>query len=328
MRAEVRSRYPARGRVGKAAEVPGRLADRRKFEPGDRIAVIANPATRADTQAVFRALSHALPSGVKLELHLTTRSEGAAELASRLRDYADCIIAVGGDGTVSSAAAGLHGSDVLLGIIPGGSTNIIARELGIPEDMRAAIRLIFGSFDVRKMDVGVCNDRFFLHMAGAGFDSRLFDHTDPALKKKVGWVAYLPAALKALREPACPFRITIDDDVIEVDSPLVLVANGSSVISPRIRVGSRIRPDDGQLDIMVVTATKPHELASVLARFASSSMDESPYVIYRKAQSVTLECPRPVPVQLDGDVIEKTPVTFGVLPQDIRIIVPKGSIPA
>ena len=315
-------------RVEKAAEVPGKFADRRKFEPGDRILVIANPATRTDTRAVYRALSHALPSGVKLELHETTRSESTAVLAKRLRGHADCIVAVGGDGTVSSVAAGLHGSDVLLGIIPGGSTNIIARELGIPENARAAIRLLFGTFDVRKMDVGVCNDRFFLHMAGSGFDSRLFDNADPALKKKIGWFAYLPAALKALREPASRFRITIDDDVLEVESPLVLVANGSSVISPRLRVGSRIRPDDGQLDIMVVTATKPHELASVLARFAASTMDESPYVLSRKAQKMTLESEKPVPVQLDGDVIEKTPVTFGVLPRDIGIIVPRGSIPA
>ena len=214
-----------------------------------------------------------------------------------------------------------------MGIIPGGSTNIIARELGIPENARAAIRLVFGSFDVRKMDVGVCNERFFLHMAGSGFDSRLFDNADPALKKRIGWLAYLPAALKALREPACRFRITIDSEVMEVESPLVLVANGSSVLSPRMRVGSRIRPDDGQLDVIVVTATRPHELASVLARLAASAMDESPYVIYRKAQSVALEGPKPVPVQLDGDVIEKTPVTFGVLPRDIGIIVPRGSIP-
>lgn len=290
--------------------------------------VIANPATRTDVPAVYRALSRALPSGVMLEFHLTTRSESAAVLARRLRDHADCIIAIGGDGTVSSVAAGLHGTDLLLGIIPGGSTNIIARELGIPENPIAAIRLLFGQFDVRKMDVGVCNERFFLHMAGSGFDSRLFDSADPALKKRVGWVAYLPAAIKALREPACRFRITIDEEVMDVESPLVLVANGSSVISPRFRVGTRIRPDDGQLDVMVVTATKPHELASVIARFASSSMDESPYVVYRKAQSVTLEGPKPIPVQLDGDVIEKTPAVFGVLPRNINIIVPPGSIPA
>lgn len=311
----------------KAAGVPETLGERRRLQRGDRVLVIANPATRVDVEAVYRALGRALPPGVRMDLHLTTRTENAAKLAEGLRNDADCIIAVGGDGTVSSVAAALHGSDVLLGIIPGGSTNIIAQELGIPGSIPAAVKLLFGEFDVRKMDVGVCNDRYFLHMAGAGFDSRLFDSADPELKKRVGWLAYLPAAIKALREPACKFRITIDDDVMDLESPLVLVANGSSVINTRLRIGSDIRPDDGQLDVLVVTATKPHELASVLARFAASQMDESQFVIYRRAQSVTLECPRPVAVQLDGDVIEQTPAEFRVLPQDIGVIVPKGSIP-
>jgi diacylglycerol kinase (ATP) len=306
--------------------VTGTTTQGRRLERGDRVLVIANPATRADIAEVYRALSRALPSGIHLEIHQTEKSEGAQRLARRLRDRADCMIAVGGDGTVSSVAAALHGSDVLLGIIPGGSTNIIAREIGIPDNINAAIRLIFGKFVIRNMDVGVCNDRFFLHMAGAGFDSRLFDMTDPALKKKIGWVAYLPAAVKAIREPASAFRLMIDDDVIEVQSPLVLVANGSSVISPRIRVGSRIRPDDGELDILVVTATKPHELASVLARFASSSMDESPYVLYRRAKRMTMEADRTVPIQLDGDVIANTPARFRVLPQDIGVIVPTDAV--
>lgn len=307
--------------------VPTKLRERRRLKRGDRVLVIANPATRADVQAVYRALGRALPPGVRMHLSLTTKTDTAADLAARLRDEADCIVAVGGDGTVSSVAAALHGSDVLLGIIPGGSTNIIAQELGIPPNIPAAIRLLFGEFEVRKMDVGVCNDRYFLHMAGAGFDSHLFDSADPEMKKRVGWVAYLPAAIKALREPACQFRITIDDETMVLESPLVLVANGSSVITPRIRIGSRIRPDDGQLDVLIVTATKPHELASVLARFASSTMEDSQFVIYRKARSVTLECSRRIPVQLDGDVIEQTPARFSVLPQDIGVIVPVGSTP-
>lgn len=307
--------------------VPTVSSERRRLQPGDRVLVVANPAARADVEAVYRTLGRALPPGIRMQLHLTKKTETAADLAMLLRDEADCIIAVGGDGTVSSVAAALHGSDVLLGIIPGGSTNIIARELGIPANIPAAVKLLFGDFEVRKMDVGVCNDRYFLHMAGAGFDSRLFDSADPELKRRVGWVAYLPAAIKALREPAYEFRITIDDETMVLESPLVLVANGSSVINPRIRIGSGIRPDDGQLDVLVVTATKPHELASVLARFASSTMDDSQYVIYRKAQAVTLESSREVPVQLDGDVIEHTPARFSVLPLDIGVIVPVGSTP-
>lgn len=301
----------------------GRASGRRRLERGDRVHVIANPATRADIPEIFRALSHALPAGIHMELHLTQVTDGASSLAARLKDVSDCIIAVGGDGTVSSVAAALQGTSVLLGIIPGGSTNIIAREHGIPDSIPAAARLIFGTFAVQDMDVGVCNNRYFLHMAGAGFDSLLFDMTDPALKKKVGWMAYLPAAAKALREPSSSFRLTIDDNVMEVQSPLVLVANGSSVINPRIKVGSRIRPDDGVLDVLVVTATRPHELAIVLARFAANAMDTSPYVLYRKTRSITMETEHPMPVQLDGDVMERTPARFGILPRSIGIIVPE-----
>jgi diacylglycerol kinase (ATP) len=289
--------------------------------------VIANPATRADVRTVYEALRRRLPLGIHLEIHETGLDESARDLASRLRGHASGMVAVGGDGTVSAVAAGLHGSDVPLGIIPGGSTNIIAHELGIPGALDEAIRLVFSVFAIRPVDVGVCNHRYFLHMAGAGFDSRMFDMTDPVLKKRVGWMAYLPAAIKALRDPAKTYTLTVDGETVRVESPLVLVANGSSVITPRIRIGSGIRPDDGQLDLMVVTATKPHELASVIGRFASMTMQASPYVIYRKARTVTIESDEPIPVQLDGDVVERTPATFSVLPRDIGIIVPARTMP-
>jgi diacylglycerol kinase (ATP) len=302
--------------------VPGAVSHRR-FEQGDRIVVIANPATRAEILKVYNALMRRLPAGIHLEVQETRAGENARSLALRLREGTAGMVAVGGDGTVSSVAAALHGTDIPLGIIPGGSTNIIARELGIPSALEPAVQLLFDDFAVRQIDVGVCNDNHFLHMAGAGFDSRLFDMADPALKKRIGWVAYLPAAIKALRDPARKYRLVIDGERIEVESPLVLVANGSSVITPRIRIGADIRPDDGQLDVMVVTATRPHELASVLGRFASLTLDSSPYVIYRKAKKVVVESDKPIPVQLDGDVMERTPATFSVLPHDIGIIVPR-----
>jgi YegS/Rv2252/BmrU family lipid kinase len=288
--------------------------------------VVANPATRAHVNTVYGALRRGLPPGVFLEIHQTQMSENAKQLALRLRDQANGMIAVGGDGTVSAVAAALHGSDVPLGIIPGGSTNIIAQELGIPGSLDEAVRLVYDDFAIRPLDVGVCNERYFLHMAGAGFDSRMFDMTDTALKKRVGWVAYIPAAIKALRDPAKAYRLTVDDETLEVESPLVLIANGSSVINSRIRIRSGIRSDDGLLDLMVVTATKPHELASVLARFASLTIEASPYVKHRRARSITIESEQPIPVQLDGDVVERTPVTFGVLPRDIGIIVPRSTV--
>lgn len=302
------------------------LVKGRRFHRGDRIVVIVNPATRMHLETAYAALMRGVPGGIHIEFHQTQIHETARDIALRLRDRADGMIAVGGDGTVSSVAAAVHGTDVPLGIIPGGSTNIIARELGIPDQLDASVRLIFGEFAVRPLDVGTCNDSYFLHMAGTGFDSRLFGMTDPAMKKRIGWGAYLPAAIKALRDPARTFTLMVDDEQLHVQSPLVLVANGSSVINPRIRIGADIRPDDGELDVMVVTATKPHELASVLARFASLNLQASPYVMYRKARSVVIDSSENIPVQLDGDVVARTPATFGVLSRDIGIIVPAETV--
>ncbi len=131
--------------------VPTNSRERRRLKPGDRVLVIANPATRVDVEAVYRSLGRALPPGIRMHLHLTKKTETAADLAKRLKDAADCIIAVGGDGTVSSVAAALHGSDVLLGIIPGGSTNIIAQELRHsgehPGGGEVAVRRLRGSQD-------------------------------------------------------------------------------------------------------------------------------------------------------------------------------------
>ena len=117
--------------------------------------MIANPATRAEISKVYNALMRRLPAGIHLEAHETRSGEDPKKLALELRDGARGMVAVGGDGTVSSVAAALHGTDIPLGIIPGGSTNIIARELGIPSALEPAVDLLFGDFAVRTIDVGV-----------------------------------------------------------------------------------------------------------------------------------------------------------------------------
>jgi len=209
-----------------------------------------------------------------------------------------------------------------LGIVPIGSTNIISRELGIPRKVDSAANLLFGAHSVRQLDAGMCNDRIFLHMAGAGFDSRFFALTNPRWKRRVGWPAYLPAAARALRLPAAAVRLQVDEEVLEFVSPLVLVANGMSIIHPRLRVHRAFRPDDGWIDVMAVTATSPVAVARTLGRLAVTQLHRSPYVVHMRAKKVTLETDPVLPIQLDGDVVSETPATFEVRPGAMRIVVP------
>lgn len=296
------------------------MDDSRQAE--ERMVVIVNPATRGNAIRLVELLRAAAPSQMVLDVHFTERPGHGSELARETRDSATTMVAIGGDGTVSEVAGALRGTGIPLGIVPGGSTNIVAQELGIPTNIRRNVEMLFGTHKIISIDVGICGDKAFLHMAGAGFDSAFFSLTDPNLKRSVGWLAYIPAAVRALTRK--PFRLSIEtpDRKIEVDSPLVLVANGASIINPRFRLNSLIRNDDGLLNVLVITATTPVQLARVLARLATMQLERSPYLIHLTASEVSIDADPTIDVELDGDVVERTPVMFTVDPRAVKLIVP------
>lgn len=302
----------------------------RSLEPGvsltagDRVLVIANPATRRNADRLIAVLRSNAPAGIDLDVHLTTQPNEARDIADARLPGAQLLVAIGGDGTVADCAHALAEAQVPLAVMPGGSTNITAREQGVPVSPQRAARLIFGANATRRIDAALCDERIFLHMAGAGFDARFFAGTNPKLKRKVGWIAYVPAAVAALRYKPTHFSITVDGEKIEATSPLVLIANGPSVIHPLLRLHPEIRDDDGLLDLLVITATQPLELARTLGRLSTMGLCKSPFLLHRRASNIRVESIGEVPIEVDGDVFGSTPRHFRVLPAAIRMIVPPG----
>lgn len=289
-----------------------------------RVVVIANPATRRDAGRVIDLIQRAAPAGVTLDVRLTRGPGDAVSLARDGCEGAALVVAVGGDGTVADVATGILGSGAPLGIVPAGSTNIVARELGIPTASPAAAQALFAPHRLVARDVGRCGDRCFLHMAGAGLDSRFFAAANPALKRRVGWPAYLPAAARALRLPPAHFDLISDDHRLSVTSPLVLVANGGSVIAPWLRLDPAITATDGWLDLLVFTAVRPLPIANTLVRFAARRLPESPWLLHLKTRRVEMLADPPLPVEFDGDIDGSTPAVFTVDPLAIRVVVPLG----
>ncbi|HET7093073.1 MAG TPA: YegS/Rv2252/BmrU family lipid kinase [Thermomicrobiales bacterium] len=290
--------------------------------PVQRAAAIINPTARGSVQMLARTLRAAAPPGAQLEIMTTPAPGSATALARNAAAWADRLIAVGGDGTVAAVACGILGSDRTLAIVPAGSTNVIAKELGLPNSARAAAEVAFRSNARVRRDVGLMGDRCFLHMAGAGFDSRFFENTDRTLKKRIGWVAYLPAALAALQSPPVSFTIVADDELLAVESSLVLVANGGAIVTPAFRIHPDIASDDGWLDLLVFTATDPAAVARTLGLLAAARLADSPFLIARKARRIEVAAEPPLPVQLDGDVVGLTPARFDIAPGAIAIVVP------
>lgn len=286
-----------------------------------RIEIIANPATRTSAVRLFHLLSRWHPPLSSVRIHFTERDGDAERWARSLIGTADIMVAAGGDGTVGAVATALARTGVPLGIIPTGSTNIIAKELGIPSRQRDALRLILGEHRLATIDVGMVNGRAMLHMAGAGFDSRLFALTSSGLKKRVGWIAYLPASIRALVAGVPRLHVVADGEEFRLRTPMVLVANGSSVISSRFRIDSEPAVDDGWLDLFIVSGERRFAVISSLFYAMRGGLGASPSVIYRRVQNVSI-VGDDVPYQVDGDVIGPLPVTITADPLALRVIVP------
>ncbi|MGH2559350.1 MAG: diacylglycerol/lipid kinase family protein [Thermomicrobiales bacterium] len=288
------------------------------------VMVVINPATRRHPDRIAEIVARAAPAGTDIVVRQTVAGVAVKDLLGTSARQMDAVIAAGGDGTVAAVATALGDSGVPLGIIPAGSTNVIAREQGIPLNSVHAARLVFGKHTYRQLDAGICGNHRFLHMAGAGIDSRLFLATDAAAKQKRGWIAYVGPALRSLR--AAPSRFSIDAEGVSLDvvSPLVLVANGTSILKPYFLTSRTIRPDDGWLDILVFTAVQPLPIARALGRFAMRSLDRSAYVTRIPTRSVRLSADPPLPIELDGDVVTQTPAQFSIAPGALRLIIPRS----
>jgi diacylglycerol kinase (ATP) len=295
------------------------------FEPDSRlhrIMVVVNPVTRTPAAKVVEAVHRHAPPHTEIDIRYTARDQPISELvASGLEDI-DAIVASGGDGTVAEVITAIKGRDIPVGVIPSGSTNVVARENRIPLRTDAAAKLIFREHREVRLDVGICGERRFLHMAGAGIDSRLFASTNPTLKRRVGWAAYVPAALDSMLAPPVQFQLNVDGTRVQFVSPLVIVANGASLVRPSLPIYPGLRRDDGLLDVIAFTPVGPVQTGRTLMRLATRGLHHSPYVVRLRGRDISLSTDPPIPYQLDGDVVGMTPTRFTIQPRAVRLIVP------
>lgn len=288
-------------------------------------AAVISLNSRFGAGAIAESLARKLGTAVDLTLTFVGSSEEATEAARAAAKRARIVIAVGGDGTVADVATGIAHSEAILGIVPAGSTNITARSLGVPANPRSAIQLLVDGHVAQAIDVGVSGNRCFLHMAGAGFDAEIFRSANADLKKLLGWLAYLPAAAAALRLTPSDVTVRTDDATLQAKSPLVLVANGASAVAPSFRLHPSIMVDDGWLDVLMFTATTPAQVAATIGHLGSMRLDRSPYVVWQRTRTVTIEADPRLSVELDGDIRGETPRTFSILPKGMRVLIPAVS---
>ncbi len=285
-------------------------------------AAVISSGSRFGAGSIAESLARRLGDRVDLDLYIVGSSDEATAAAHEAAASAHMVVAVGGDGTVADVATGILGARATLGIVPAGSTNITARSLGIPANPRAAIALLAGPYAVQRIDVGRSGDRCFLNMAGAGIDAEVFRTANPDWKRRLGWLAYLPAAAAALRLMPSTVVVTADETEITARSPLVLVANGAAAVTPAFKLHPDIEVDDGWLDVMVFTATTPAQVAATLGHLGSQRLHRSPHVVWQRARTVRIQADPPLAIELDGDLRGWTPQEFSLVPGSLSVATP------
>lgn len=240
--------------------------------------------------------------GVACEAVATERGGHATELARAAVGSADVVFGFGGDGTIREVAAGLHGSDTPLGVLPGGTTNVVAIGFGLPpEPLEAARRLC--RLEPRPVDVGLCGDRPFLMQASSGIEAYLMARLSGELKARLGFAGALLQGLGVLlryRFPALRLRV----DGAPLTATGAMVCNISEVAGP-YRIIPDGRFDDGQLELLLFTGRTRAAVASFCLDLFRGRHTRRKDVEIRPVSSVVFEGPDEAFVQIDGDAVSE-----------------------
>jgi diacylglycerol kinase family enzyme len=301
------------------------LEERALAAPTQRRLLVAihNPVTgRLATAELDWLLRHELEPEFTVQLFETRPGGELPARALALMEEAAVVLASGGDGTVNSVAGSLVGREIPLAILPSGTTNIIARGLGIPTDPFAICRLIRGASIAVAIDVAAVGDRYLLHMGGAGYDAQLMAVTSRAFKRGFGLAAYILFGARGLfDQPIVDFTILVDGRVIHERGWMALVANGGEIMVRGLHIGPNISSTDGLLDLCLFTAPRPSDailsFLSILTRHY-----HSPYLRYERGQQIEVHADPPLPVEFDGDPAGETPFIVEVLPGALTVLVP------
>lgn len=313
-----------------ASTEPEAPATRQAPEPQiQRVFIVLNPeAGRADPEIVRQAFERVCtqPEQRFAIHHLQPDDDLKHIIAAALTEGCDCVVAAGGDGTVSAVANALVDQDLPLAILPIGTANVLARELAIPLDLDAACALVMGQHGLRRLDAMELGDRLAILQIGIGLGSLMIRDTSTRAKKLLGRAAYLGTAVARLvgYEPRV-FTVTVDGVRHRRHALHLVVANGGVMGQPPFRWGPDIDPSDGRIDVAVLQAHTVLDLLALAWKMLRGRHRQSRRAHYYQAsETIAISTNKPLPIQADGEIIGNTPLELRVRRSVLPVIVPLG----
>jgi YegS/Rv2252/BmrU family lipid kinase len=293
-----------------------------------KVALVVNP--QAGQGRPIRALREVLKElereEVAVEVFYSEGPGGVKEATLKAAEIRpDRVVVIGGDGSLNEAVNGLIDCPVPIGIIPAGTANVFAREMGIPLSTREAARVVLGEGE-RVIDLGQANQRYFLLMVGVGFDAQVVAKVSLEVKEIFKDLAYVFTGFNELRRyQPCPMTVRFGDQT--KDSFFTVVAN-ARYYAGKYSLAEKASIDDGLLDICLFKSETQLGLVKLVLSVVTGTHLGLKELEYYFAKTVEVDSEQPLWVQCDGEVLGKTPVTIKLHPKKLRVIVPaKGYLP-
>lgn len=288
-----------------------------------RYPLIFNP--KANSQRGRKTLRFLMSHAQWFGLYASHSAEDATALARKFAEQGEPFVLVaGGDGTVNCVVKGLLGTSTALGVVPAGTMNVFARELGMPiSSLKKSLEVIEKGF-VKEVDVFTANSHPFVQMAGIGFDAQVIEETTWETKKILGPLAYLVSAIKVFGDTPPKMTVTSDDGTVE-EGVCALVGNGS-LYGGQMKLFRKADHSDEMLDILLFTDIDYKLVRESLMGIAKGAIDlGNSSVKYLQAKSFEIECDRDVPMEVDGEYVGRVKnISLVPAKRKLRVVAPES----
>lgn len=289
-----------------------------------RVLLIVNPASRRGAKMVRKAAAAFADAGVELDIMSTEAPGHGAELAAKHGSEYDAVFTLGGDGTAIEVVGALSHTGPPVGILPGGTGNVVARTLGTSGNVRKAVGSLLAG-DEARIDLGLLSTghRFMIGM-GVGLDATMIAFAPGPLKRRIGFFAYVVAAARAFVSlEKFTVRLTVDGVVVEERASAVLIANFGAVMNDLLAFGDGIRRDDGLLNACIYSPSNRIDAVRILWRMTRKNFRPDPCIRYIAGSTFKVETEPARLGQADGELIGDSPFEVTVEPLAARVLVPK-----
>lgn len=282
-----------------------------------KLCLIYNPAARGEKA---RMLDSRLRTFARDATIFGSEKPGDAKrlAAAAVQKGFDTIVAAGGDGTVNEVVNGMADSEASLGILPIGTMNVFAQEIGLPANQISKCWDLILSGETRSIDLALANNDYFVQLAGVGLDAQALKETDRDVRRTIGPLSYIISAAEIIGRPA-PNLFVSSPDRPNTKASFVLVGNGKYYGGP-LSFFRDAKNDDGLLDVLIFKNLGYFEVARYLHEILLGTQKDD--TEYFQTRSIHISSDQDVPVEIDGEVVLQTPIHFEISGKQLRVIAP------